>query len=108
MGQDGMTLVHDLSGQGSLLALLDPPGNSSLIACRTLVKPASGPQILEALEQTQVVEKSPPRRILAVDDDPIVLETLTALLQALNIEVHPFARPAHLLGNPGQGGPRNW
>ena len=89
MGQDGMTLVHDFSGQGQLLALVDSPG-SSLISCKTLTKPAAGPDILAALDEAQVVEKMPPRKILAVDDDPIVLETLTALLQALNIEVHPL------------------
>lgn len=89
MGQDGMALVHDFSGQGQLVALVEPPG-SSLIACKTLTKPASGLDILESLEQSRVVEKLPPRKVLAVDDDPIVLETLTALLQALNIEVHPL------------------
>jgi DNA-binding response OmpR family regulator len=94
MGQEGMVLVHDLSGQGQgLVALLDPPGNNSLIACKTLTKPAPNVDILAAVEQTEVAEKTAPRRILAVDDDPIVLETLTALLQALNIEVHCLQDP---------------
>ncbi|MBX3169955.1 MAG: response regulator [Candidatus Eremiobacteraeota bacterium] len=94
MGQDGMVLVHDLSGQGQgLVALLDPPGNSRLIACKTLTKPAAHADILAALEQAEEGEKLTPRRILAVDDDPIVLETLSALLQALNIEVHCLQDP---------------
>ncbi len=94
MGQDGMVLVHDLGGQGQgLVALLDPPGNAGLIACKTVTRPASHAQVLAALEQAEEGEKLPPRRILAVDDDPIVLETLTALLQALNIEVHCLQDP---------------
>ncbi|MBS2037229.1 response regulator [bacterium] len=94
MGQEGMVLVHDLSGQGhSLVALLEPPGNNSLIACKTLVKPAANADIFNAVEQVEETEKAAPRRILAVDDDPIVLETLTALLQALNIEVHCLQDP---------------
>ncbi len=93
MGQEGLVLVHDLSGQHSLVALLEPPGNSSLVACKTLVKPASNADILVALEHTEEAEKPAARRILAVDDDPIVLETLTALLTALNIEVHCLQDP---------------
>ena len=96
MGQEGLMLVHDMGGQGQgLLALLDPPGNNSLIACKTLTKPTANDDILTSLEQEADTEKVPPRRILAVDDDPIVLETLTALLQALNIEVHCLEDPLH-------------
>lgn len=91
LGQEGMNLVHDLSGgHGHIVALLEPPGNASLIACKTLLKPATGYDILEALEQSRVVVEPTRRKVLAVDDDPIVLETLTALLSALNIEVHPL------------------
>jgi len=95
MGQEGLMLVHDLGGQGhGLVALLEPPGtNNSLIACKTLTKPAAHGDVLTALEQEGDEGKTAPRRILAVDDDPIVLETLTALLQALNLEVHCLADP---------------
>ncbi len=93
IGQDGALLVHDLSGQGSIVALVDPQQMNPLLACKTMPKNSATADILQALENAEVVENAPTRHILAVDDDPIVLETLSALLQALNIQVHTLEDP---------------
>jgi DNA-binding response OmpR family regulator len=93
IGQDGALLVHDLSGQGSIVALVDPQQRNPLLACKTMPKNSATADILQALENAEVVENAPTRHILAVDDDPIVLETLSALLQALNIQVHTLEDP---------------
>lgn len=93
IGQEGALLVHDLSGRGSVVALVDPDARTPLLACRTLPKSAATAEILQALEKAEVTQNAPVRHILAVDDDPIVLETLTALLQALNIQVHTLEDP---------------
>lgn len=92
--QEGLGLAHDMSGRGqSLLALLDPPGNSHLLSCKKLVKPVTFQQIFDALRQTERLTKVEKRRVLAVDDDVIVLETMTAILKALNLEVHTLQEP---------------
>lgn len=92
--QEGLSLVHDLSGRSQqLLVLLDPPGNSHLLSCKTLVKPAPFPKILEALKQQERLAPVQQRRVLAVDDDVIVLETMTAILRGLNLEVHTLQEP---------------
>jgi DNA-binding response OmpR family regulator/HPt (histidine-containing phosphotransfer) domain-containing protein len=94
LSQEGLGLVHDMSGRGqSLLALLDPPGNSHLLSCKKLVKPVTFTQIFEALRQTEKISKVEKRRVLAVDDDVIVLETMSAILKALNLEVHTLQEP---------------
>lgn len=94
MGQEGLALIHDLSGNCKLLALLEPGQSSALLACKSLTKPVAPSDILEALEQVPAaVAPAEPRRVLAVDDDPIVLETMAALLPALNIKVFPLSDP---------------
>ena len=94
LGMEGMTLLHDLSGQGrQLVALYESGAAPRVQACSVLRKPASDTEILAELEQAEAPVEEERRKVLAVDDDPIVLETLQALLQAMHIEVFPLEDP---------------
>ncbi len=94
LGLDGLTLIHDLSGQGrQLVALYESGAAPRVQACTTLRKPVADSDILAELEQAETPQEEEKRKVLAVDDDPIVLETLQALLQSMHIEVYPLQDP---------------
>ncbi len=93
-GQEGLFLMHDLGTQGRcIVGLVDRDVEAMGIAGRTLTKPVSHAEVFQALEMPASTPSSQPRRVLAVDDDEIVLETLAALLPALNLEVHVLSDP---------------
>lgn len=91
--QEAVALVHDLSGRGQpLLALLDP-GVVARLGCKTLTKPVAPALLLDALQAPAQVDQMAQRRVLAVDDDPLVLETVATLLTSLNVEMHTLEEP---------------
>jgi DNA-binding response OmpR family regulator/HPt (histidine-containing phosphotransfer) domain-containing protein len=93
-GQDGLFLIHDLGAQGRpFVGLVDNEAAGLGIAARILTKPVTAAEIFRALEEPVAAPDCKPRRVLAVDDDEIVLETLSALLPALNLEVHVLSDP---------------
>lgn len=93
-GQEGLFLMHDLGAQGRcIVGLVDHDVKSLGIAGRILIKPVPNFKIFQALDEPDLTPRSQPRRVLAVDDDEIILETLAALLPALNLEVHVLSDP---------------
>ncbi len=75
-----------------VVALVPSPDLMELDGCRTLLKPAAPDLILRALQSPASAAESR-RKLLAVDDDPMVLESLTALLAGLALEIHTLDHP---------------
>jgi len=95
LGQEGLSLIHDMSGPGrKVVAVLEPGQNRRAFSCPCLEKPFSLQAALDLMQSDQSVAAAA-RKVLAVDDDVIVLETLEALLRALNIELHTLSDPLH-------------
>jgi DNA-binding response OmpR family regulator len=98
---EGLSLADDLTGgglQSSLVVALVQNLNHQLPpSVSTRLKSEDLHGLLEMLKQPQasIQPQRPPAQILAVDDDPVVLETIQALLRGLNVEIHPLQDPLH-------------
>lgn len=77
-GLDGYIKVDSCSGQGTEFRIFVPEHESSAPAEKAEKSPAAPGQ---------------GQRLLVVDDEPIVLETLTKIMKSLNYDVTPCATP---------------
>jgi CheY-like chemotaxis protein/HPt (histidine-containing phosphotransfer) domain-containing protein len=100
LGDDeGSALILDLLGRGLPTRMVATVHSLSQVqlpaSVTTLVKGEEFGPLIEALSQPAPTMGAdlPTARILAVDDDPVVLETLAALLRGLNVELFPLEDP---------------
>lgn len=92
-GPEGPLLLMDLAGQGGHFLGVHQ-GLDRIEDSPPLYSRETPPEtLLQALEQTPQEPQDLPRKVLAVDDDPIVLETLGAFLSSLNLEVYSLSDP---------------
>ena len=97
--EDFLALIREVQGRGStkhIVALMPKKDWCNLTGCFPVIKPAGPERIIEALEATprlRVRQEGPRACILAVDDDPIVLESISAILQNSNADVHTLQDP---------------
>ena len=96
---EGQSLIEDLTGgsiQSSHVVALVQSENYPVPASVSLRLKSSDPQeLMASLNQPQPSSRSQqrPSQVLVVDDDPVVLETLEALLRGLNVELHTLQDP---------------
>lgn len=108
-GAEGLSFIANLgSGHHDLtLMVLAPPENfqerleiSRRCRCTFLSQPTSAPQaIVQNLLQVVQMHRSANIRVLAVDDDPVVLEMLCKQLPNWGIQVDTLMDPRHLWEN---------
>ena len=101
---EGITLLSELTHQQPSLPVIVATHEDSLIdrvkvsragACAFLQKPVTAPQVLETVTQSMAQTKLFSARILALDDDPAILECLRNLLM-------PWGFQLTLVSDPGQ------
>jgi two-component system cell cycle sensor histidine kinase/response regulator CckA len=81
----GLAMAYaTLKAHGGSLDLQSAPGRGTLV---TLRLPAGAPAEEAAASQPGLRTPLPARRILLVDDDPLILESVAALIEALGQEV---------------------
>lgn len=90
---DCLSLLQESPGC-PVVALVPSQDLLELDGCRALLKPAAPEAILRALQApAPAAAESSRRKLLAVDDDPMVLDSLTALLTGLALEIHTLDHP---------------
>ena len=100
--EDGLRLLAELSTQAPDMPVLVHSANDSFIERVTvsrlggsgfLQKPLLPTQVVDAVQRVLKRRKVVTTRLLAVDDDPLVLDILEALLQQTGIEVTTLDDP---------------
>ncbi|WP_075879027.1 response regulator [Vreelandella massiliensis] len=66
-------------------------------ACRYLTKPVEIPGLIQLLDSLSGRQPPKPYRVLLVDDDPVLLESQTLVLESAGMEVFSLAEPMALL-----------
>ena len=66
-------------------------------ACRYLAKPVNPGRLIEVLDGLTGRQPPQPYRVLLVDDDPLLLEALAAVLCAAGMEVRTLSQPMRIL-----------
>lgn len=97
---EGLVLLQEAANRDCrVIAILPPVGvtRADIGQARALPSQITVPQLIEALEapqeeEQQTFEGARPK-ILAVDDDPIVLETITAMLSTFDVDVITINNP---------------
>lgn len=92
--QDCLALLHEAPGC-PVVALVPSQDLLELEGCRSLLQPAAPDAILRLLQQAPAGTPGGEgrRKLLAVDDDPVVLESLTAMLAGLALEIRTLGNP---------------
>jgi PAS domain S-box-containing protein len=101
----GLSMVHGLAEQSNgRLTIQSQPGQGTTVA---LLLPVAAGQPVQPVESSQVLDLPTlrPLKILAVDDDPLVRETLCAILDDMGHVVVAAGSGSHAIaafGAPGQ------
>ncbi|MDX2228281.1 MAG: response regulator [Leptolyngbyaceae cyanobacterium bins.349] len=102
--EDGLTLLREMTEQLPQLPVIVLTGRDSLAdrlavsrlgARQFLHKPASPEQIFQAIAREFARPTRPQAKVLIVDDDPVMLATLSAMLTPWGVEVAVLAEPQH-------------
>ncbi|BAY30733.1 multi-component transcriptional regulator, winged helix family protein [Nostoc carneum NIES-2107] len=102
--EDGLTLLRELTAKSPDLSIVvftardslaDRLAVSRLGARQFLHKPATTEQIFQAIARVLTQPKITEAKVLIVDDDPIMLTTLAALLTPWGLEVTTLNEPQH-------------
>lgn len=100
--EDGLTLLRELTERSPNLPIIVFTGRDSLPdrlavsrlgAKQFLHKPATTEQIFRAISRVLPTPKTSEAKVLIVDDDPVILVTLSALLTPWGIEVTTLKEP---------------
>lgn len=100
--EDGLTLLRELNSRSPNLPIIVFTGRDSLAdrlavsrlgAKQFLHKPATTEQIFRAISRVLPNPKTSEAKILIVDDDPLMLATLSALLTPWGLEVTTLTEP---------------
>ncbi|MEG5047498.1 response regulator [Microcoleus sp. B4-C1] len=100
--EDGLTLLRELTERSPNLPIIVFTGRDSLPdrlavsrlgAKQFLHKPATTEQIFRAISRVLPSPKTSEAKVLIVDDDPVILVTLSALLTPWGIEVTTLKEP---------------
>ncbi len=100
--EDGLTLLREMTERSPNLPVIVFTGRDTLAdrlavsrlgARQFLHKPATTEQIFQAITRVLPQAQTPEARVLMVDDDPVLLDALSALLTPWGVEVVTLTEP---------------